>query len=704
MKVKVFSPVFCLGLLVGSCAQTVLAQQFDFETTIHQPVVNQPIHEYPDIAFQSGDRILLDAGGCVQTGGIGKTWKRYVDPSGEAADRLYHGLVFIPGVTPGLVRVGGVINRPLDVPTGMGAWPPLHLILGYEDSDGAYADNGYWGHDDGTEDQCKDVGPAWVTIRVKHGVNALRGTANMTGPKDFDLKWDLSDPNGYPFNPRWQYTLDNQAVIVDPVPHCNAFAWTQQGVDPGPSCVSLKLGVDTLGYWKDWLPGLCENDALIRGHINWGEVTYEGPIRFVVFDKPELYGTLSPPFVHVGEGDDDVNLALFPLHIAKAPLVPANHNGQFTNPNDLPADVGAIILEFDSDETIDNFHKSAWWQSFIANPHIIEDKNNGEVVGKEAVVTGILGLDAPHPHSKDAFSTEIHPVHAIAIRSKEDVDPNTGTVVEEWGYFVRNWGNEGECSQERLHPAPFPSGDFSFRLPWRTGMEVTDFYRGEWTSSGLPNSFFPSQAIIKDVNGVPTAVRVDFDGFPDPQQKPWVAGSFSIKWKSAPPPPPVLSFGLSVTPNSVSIAANDSQSVHLSTTMLNDANPIGLSYSVPAGVVVGQFAPTSVTPGQSVDIGFAVPLGTPPGPKGPITITGSKGSETRSVTVGVTTTACGPQSCGDAQCGSVNDNCGHTLLCGSCGGGLVCGGGQCVPSRCARSHPCPRGSHWDDANCACEAD
>src|SRR5262249_60253625 len=99
---------------------------------------------------------------------------------------------------------------------------------------------------------------------------------------------------------------------------------------------------------------------------------------------------------------------------------------------------------------------------------------------------------------------------------------------------------------------------------------------------------------------------------------------------------------MSVAPNSVSIAANDSQSVHVSTTMLNDANPIALTYNVPAGVVVGQFAPTSVTPGQSVDIGFAVQLGTPPGPKGPITITGTKGSEAHSVTVGVTTTACVP--------------------------------------------------------------
>jgi hypothetical protein len=475
------------------------------------------------------------------------------------------------------------------------------------------------------------------------------------------------------------------------------------------------LANDSVGFWKDQIPKLCKNDLRIRGHINWGEVTYEGPVRFVRFDKAEVTGfSSSPPFVHphdvhIGEGDDDVNMALFPLHVAKAPIVTGNHNS--LDPGDLPEDVGTIDLEFDSDETIDYFHGSTWWRNFIAHPHCkegeeqqgcVEVEKDGHTVGKDAVVTGILGLDTTH-----GFSTEIHPVHAIAIRSKEEPDANTGTVVEEWGYFVRNWGNEGECSQERLHPTPFPGGDFSFRLAWRKGMDLGNFYRGEWTSNGLPPNFFPSQAIIKDANGVPQALRIDFDGFPDPQQKAWVAGSFSVVWKPTPPPPPALTFGMSVTPGSVSIAANDSISVQLSTAMLSgDTNPIKLTYNVPNGVAAGQFAATSVTPGQNIDIGFAVPLGTPPGPKGPITIVGSKGTETHSVTVGVTTTACVPSTCGGQgyQCGSANDNCGHTLVCGSCGTGLICSGGLCLTPHCATPKPCPRGSHWDDVECACVGD
>src|SRR4051794_23874598 len=65
---------------------------------IDEPIVNQRLTEYRDITFQPGDVVTVNAGGCVQTGGHGKTWKRYVNPSGDNADRLYHGLIWIPGV------------------------------------------------------------------------------------------------------------------------------------------------------------------------------------------------------------------------------------------------------------------------------------------------------------------------------------------------------------------------------------------------------------------------------------------------------------------------------------------------------------------------------------------------------------------------------------------------------------------------------
>src|SRR5580698_10210379 len=66
---------------------------------IDRPVITQKDKSYTKIKYEQGDRITIEAGGCDQTGGLGKTWKRYVDPQGPNADRLYHGLIEMPGVT-----------------------------------------------------------------------------------------------------------------------------------------------------------------------------------------------------------------------------------------------------------------------------------------------------------------------------------------------------------------------------------------------------------------------------------------------------------------------------------------------------------------------------------------------------------------------------------------------------------------------------
>src|SRR5690348_16525284 len=61
---------------------------------ISEPTVNLPSGKfYPEIVIRGGDTILVSAGGCVQTGGHGQTWKRYVDPQGPNSDRLYHELI-----------------------------------------------------------------------------------------------------------------------------------------------------------------------------------------------------------------------------------------------------------------------------------------------------------------------------------------------------------------------------------------------------------------------------------------------------------------------------------------------------------------------------------------------------------------------------------------------------------------------------------
>src|SRR5580658_3643634 len=160
---------FTLKLFV-SFKEQAMADQFDVITLetntssqtvwrISQPNVKQAATQYPQIKFLPGDSVSIDAAGCVQTGGSGRTWKRYVDPSGPNADRLYHGLIWIPGINNALQRIKdfSAFRVAKQIPSPLPANLPassLFLHLGYEDD--GYGDNGYYSHDDGTEDQCKN--------------------------------------------------------------------------------------------------------------------------------------------------------------------------------------------------------------------------------------------------------------------------------------------------------------------------------------------------------------------------------------------------------------------------------------------------------------------------------------------------------------------------------------------------------------------
>ena len=68
---------------------------------IEYPSVDRSLTDYPAITFNPGDVVTLDAGGCVQSGGFGSTWKRYVNPDDGSGhlDSQYYGTVQIVGVT-----------------------------------------------------------------------------------------------------------------------------------------------------------------------------------------------------------------------------------------------------------------------------------------------------------------------------------------------------------------------------------------------------------------------------------------------------------------------------------------------------------------------------------------------------------------------------------------------------------------------------
>src|SRR5262249_53395929 len=113
------------------------------------------------------------------------------------------------GPDGGYQRIGGYLNKLLHVPENL---PPtiknseLVLNLGYQDDN--YSDNGYYSHDNGNYNQCKNKGPAFVVVKV---VSQAGGAVAWTSwSKPFDLTWhpDNIDANALPVNPYWGYQID----------------------------------------------------------------------------------------------------------------------------------------------------------------------------------------------------------------------------------------------------------------------------------------------------------------------------------------------------------------------------------------------------------------------------------------------------------------------------------------------------------------
>ncbi len=449
-----------------------------FTCRIDEPNVRQAITEYRQVRFQPNDVVTINAGGCVQTGGSGRTWKRYVDPTGDNSTRLYHGRVLVPGATGGMVRLSSVVNRPLTIPSQTSG--ELFLRLGYEDDN--YGDNGYWGHDDGTENQCRNVGNAWATITV------VRGAAPAPGPQvtaPMDLVWTALDPNWLPLNPTWAWNAQHGNQPIDPAKEC--------GWKFGKPCTTQDPWTNT---YSPPIPWLCDanNPSGVDGHLNWMHATFTGQIFF-----KEHSGT-----------DDDYNL-----------LLTTPNNAGLTTYNEG----GALLLEFDTDETIDHF-STQWWDWF----HNTVDHSTGDakrmIDGRYAIATGTVGLDLVH-----GAGVELHPVHLLAIRVNED--PNDET----WAIFARNWGNEGMCGKDQTI---LPATVVAIDLPWYPGAQGYSFTQNFRTNS--PQVAGPWVTTVNDQKGQPTSVRVVLQ-LPDPSGTtlPLVGGllggmahgELHLSWKAA---------------------------------------------------------------------------------------------------------------------------------------------------------------------------
>ncbi len=477
----------CLLPLAATVASPGWGEDFDrisrrqvgnrFIYRIERPDVRHVQTDYPHVWYKPGDTIEVRAGGCVQTGGTGKTWKRYVKPLGPNSETLYSGTIWIPPFTAGLVRIEQVLGKVLVVPSTSTAnqESPLYLRLGYQDDD--YGDNGYWGHDDGTQDQCKGVGPAWVEVTITPGSGKPVPTPNhpSTSYPPLELVWDATDPNLLPLNPKWGWQLTRHPNAPDYFPKPPQVC---PGIRKEPPQVA---GCTTQALYTDSAT-LC---AAAGDHVNWGAATYEGRVEWYAFD----------------DNDDDYNLMLEREDGAGA----------------TAAYGGRLKLEFDSDETIDHF-KTSWWSSL----HSAVDQGKGSAIipGNPAIVTGLMGLDCAH----DECWSELHPVWALAVKV------TAGPSEERWAMFVRNWGNEGFCSSNQHYlPLPQASADtyrYTFRIPWRAGatsVQVTG-------SKFLTNSSSVAGPSVHPVAG--KDVFVSFT-LPRPEEGARVNGVLDLRWSGS---------------------------------------------------------------------------------------------------------------------------------------------------------------------------
>jgi hypothetical protein len=444
-----------------------------FDCTIHKPIVSRAEWVYQNVVFAPGDKVFINGDGCVQTGGTGDTWKRYINPGGGGADHLYHGLVRVPtgrlagsDVGDVMTRIEHVVGRPITV-TGEGM-PESQLVLhlGYEDDD--YTDNGYDRHDDGTEDQCKgdngnDGGPAHVTITICR--QASEPCTSMPSRFPFNVLSDQVDPNGFLFNPHWSWQdRDGKRGVIPSGSVCHDFSMRNASTNLGlynvpnlPDCTD-QAGQDTV----DVPPDLSVNNVACTwgaigtplrgtkafgGHVNWFPITVEGTANKVT-----------------SEFDDDYDFS-FNVDGADQASVYLNPGRTF------------LHAEFDSDETVDNF-KSDAWRTFRQAVDGDNAQRAADLFTGHAVATGLFGFDGEHDGK-----TELHPLYALATNVCT-IDPSTTLCKcqdpvaakcepvrdpsnDVWLMFVRNRGDEGWCSSQ-IWAGGFD--DYTFRLPWREGM------------------------------------------------------------------------------------------------------------------------------------------------------------------------------------------------------------------------------------------
>jgi hypothetical protein len=449
--------------------------------TINKPRVDVKELDLPNIKTSTGDLVSVFAGGCVQTGGRGQTWKRYVIPiTGGLThdeDHLYFGSISIEGAIPEQRLKSAVTHGAFEVQS-VTANSFVHLFY----SDNGYGDNGYTGHDDGTWMQCDGLPDAFAVIAIQHG---CLGTNSSSSPclrgMALDLTSDERDANGLVSNPTW--TFSHLTSTLAPVVQLCSLSTKMagQGEDNFQLCATNTQKNTYFGCWN-------VNDVGdIRGHVNFGPIEYE--VRNDENEDSNLN-------LDGHEWDDD------------------DYTWNISRPDMAMYTFGRsdkIQMEFDSEETIDRFTEPEW-KTFHNAVDAGGDQYpnfNNLMRGAHAIIVGEAGVDCPH-----GCIPELHPVYGLAIHMARS------TLADDyWVFFARNWGDEGYCGR---NTATFATPTLNFQLPMAFATDISI------TSQNVQGVSAPSSPTLT-LNDKGAVLSIPLA---DPSKHSWVDGQFHLAWKT----------------------------------------------------------------------------------------------------------------------------------------------------------------------------
>jgi hypothetical protein len=316
--------------------------------------------------------------------------------------------------------------------------------------------------------RCVKKADGYVFVAVK------RIEPSDASPSPMDLVWgDATDVNGVALNPKWGLQITNPGSLPDVAEIC----FTVEGWFDNPLCSTQHPTLDKPAALHRLICGIGATTP-VAGHVNWYPGTFEGPV---------YWDSLS--FV-----DRDCNVR----------LVPPEQNA-FTahNPTNIKG-------EFDSRETLVHF-ATPWWTAFRKGS---TEERKQLIDGKAAILSGFTGVDCEHN-----CVSEIHPVWVLAIHVKDDPQDDV------WAVFMRNWGNEGFCSQAQ-HEINWPEDRFTLTLPWRAGATTVDLATGTQFLGNMDGI----SGWWRDVAG--EKVTLTF-GLPPPSAGARVHGELHLRWTGA---------------------------------------------------------------------------------------------------------------------------------------------------------------------------